>query len=204
MLRCLLILLPLMFVPHVVSKGIRCTDAKGPLPTIKHCNELTEAIDMLSRLPGENNMRAWGRRLPTTDLTQNLPKVFWIAGRGPTTCAVHVDVDEDDYFAVDDFRVRSVGMAAGRVVAQCLVARGKIGLAYPGQGHVYVRIVRTDTPFELNVVDPSRVQSLALPNSTDTLQIATAPSGILTSGMLTTLGGQSARNFTRAGFRVEK
>ena len=87
-------------------------------------------------------MKAWGRRLPTTDDTQKVPKVFWIAGRGPTTCAIHVDVDSYDLWAVDDFRLRDVATAAEEVVAQCLVAKSKVGLAYPAgpDGHVHAKV----------------------------------------------------------------
>ena len=88
-------------------------------------------------------MRAWGRRLPTTADTQKVPKVFWISGRGPTTCAVHVDVDAYHPWAVDDFRLSDVAAAGEQVVAQCLIARGKIGLAYPAgmDGHVYAKVI---------------------------------------------------------------
>ena len=89
-------------------------------------------------------MKAWGRRLPTTLETQKVPKVFWISGRGPTTCAIHVDVDAYDLFAVDDFRLSDVASAGEEVVAQCLSAKSKIGLAYPagpdGNVHAQVRI----------------------------------------------------------------
>ena len=87
-------------------------------------------------------MKAWGRNLPTTLDTQKVPKVFWISGRGPTTCAVHVDVDAYIPWAVDDFRVSDVAAAGGQVLAECLVARSKIGLAYPAgvDGHVYAKV----------------------------------------------------------------
>ena len=87
-------------------------------------------------------MRAWGRGLPTTADTQKVPKVFWISGRGPTTCAVHVDVDAYIPWAVDDFRLSDVAAAGEQVLAQCLMARNKIGLEYPAglDGHVYAKV----------------------------------------------------------------
>ena len=87
-------------------------------------------------------MKAWGRNLPTTDTTQNLPKVFWIAGPGPTTCAIHVDVDSYNVWAVDNFRLSDVAFAADNVIAQCLIPKGKIGLAYPAgpDGHVHAKV----------------------------------------------------------------
>ena len=76
-------------------------------------------------------MRAWGRRLPTTRDTQSVPKIFWIAGRGPITCAIHVDVDAFDPLAVDDFRLADVASAGDDVIAQCLATQRKVGWAYP-------------------------------------------------------------------------
>ena len=87
-------------------------------------------------------MKAWGRRLPSTLDTQKVPKVFWISGRGPTTCAIHVDVDSYDLWAVDDFRLADVASAGEEVVVQCLTAKGKVGLAYPAgaDGHVHAKV----------------------------------------------------------------
>ena len=120
-----------------------CTSARGLLPTISDCKDIAEAIHWLSRLPNENNMKAWGRGLPSTLDTEKVPKVFWISGRGPTTCAVHVDVDAYDTLAVDDFRVSDVASAADEVIAQCLVKKSKVGLAYPAgmDGHVHAKVI---------------------------------------------------------------
>ena len=87
-------------------------------------------------------MKAWGRRLPTTDDTQKVPKLFWIGGRGPVTCAVHVDVDDYDPIAVDNFRLSDVAAAAEDVIAQCLIPKGKVGLAYPAgpDGYVHAKV----------------------------------------------------------------
>lgn len=120
-------------------------------------------------------MKAWGRRLPTTFDTQKVPKVFWISGRGPTTCAVHVDVDAYDLWAVDDFRLADVASAGEEVVAQCLSPRRMVGLAYPAgpDGLVHAKIVRTDSPFDLESFNQSDVQSFALPGAMEILQVAT-------------------------------
>lgn len=127
---------------YTYSQAAICTAARGLLPTISDCNELIEAITWLSRIPGENNMKAWGRRLPTSLDTQKVPKVFWISGRGPTTCAIHIDVDPYDLWAVDDFRLADVATVGEEVVAQCLSAKNKVGLAYPAgaDGHVHAKV----------------------------------------------------------------
>ncbi len=143
MFQISLLLLSASFSIYTLSQAAICTAARGPLPTVKDCNDLTDAIRWLSSLPNENNVKAWGRRLPTTLDTQKVPKVFWISGRGPTTCAVHVDVDPYDLWAVDNFRLSDVASAGEEVVAQCLSAKSKVGLAYPagpdGEVHAKVR-----------------------------------------------------------------
>lgn len=152
---------------------MECLPPRGALPTVKDCRDLTNAILYLASLPGENNMKTWGRRLPSTPDTQKVPKIYWIVGRGPTTCAVHVDVNADDIFAVDTFRVSTVGMAAERIVDRCLVGEGQIGLEYPGvERYVYAKIVRTDAPLFFDLLGDSDVQSLPLLNGTGVLQSA--------------------------------
>ena len=53
-----------------------------------------------------------------------------------------MDVDAYDLFAIDDFRLSDVASAGKEVVAQCLVAKGKIGLAYPAgpDGNVHAKV----------------------------------------------------------------
>lgn len=153
MFRFPLLLLYTSFTICTHSQAAICTNSRGPLPTIKDCNDIAEAVNYLSRLPGENYKKAWGRWLPTTPDTEKLPKVFWISGRGPTTCAINVDVDAYDTLAVDDFRVSDVASAAEEVIAECLLPRRKVGLAYPAgaDGHVHAR-VRTISIVNLGTV----------------------------------------------------
>ncbi|CAF9930353.1 hypothetical protein IMSHALPRED_008149 [Imshaugia aleurites] len=185
---------------YTFTQAAICTTAPSLLPTVSDCNDLTGAINWLSSLPGENTMKAWGRRLPTTDDTQKVPKVFWIAGRGPTTCAIHVDVDSYDLWAVDDFRLRDVATAAEEVVAQCLVAKSKVGLAYPAgpDGHVHAKVVRTDSPFALESFNQSDVQRFAMPGTVETLQVASVD-----LAMLISLGFHAASNGTVNIVRAE-
>lgn len=136
------LLLCTSFTIYALSQAAICTPARGLLPTVGDCKDLIDAIAWLSRMPDENNMKAWSRRLPTTLDTQKVPKVFWISGRGPTTCEVRVDVDSYDLFAVDDFRLADVASAGEEVVAQCLSPRRMVGLAYPAgpDGHVHAKV----------------------------------------------------------------
>lgn len=142
MFRFALLLLSIWFTVYTRSRAAICTSGSAPLPTLTDCQDIAEAVRWLSRLPGENEMKAWGRRLPTTDATQKVPKVFWISGRGPVTCAIHVDVDAYDLWAIDDFRLSDVASAAEEVIAHCLLERRQVGLAYPAgaDGHVHAKV----------------------------------------------------------------
>ena len=170
MAQCLLLLL-LFLLPR--SLQTECYHARSALPILLHCEELAEAIDYLSRRPGENDIMAWGRRLPTTRHTQKLPKVYWISGRGPSTCAIHIDVNPTDYFAVDSFNQSRVASCASRVVQQCLAQQGLLGLDYPtAEEHVYVKVVRSDSPMLLDTLGAHEVENVALPDSMNVLHVA--------------------------------
>ncbi|KAF6235280.1 hypothetical protein HO173_006474 [Letharia columbiana] len=200
MFQSSLLLLFAPFTIYTLSQAAICTPAPGLLPTVSDCTDLLEAISWLSRMPGENNMKAWGRRLPTTLDTQKVPKVYWISGRGPTTCAVHVDVDSYDLWAVDDFRLADVASAGEEVVAQCLSAKSKVGLAYPAgaDGLVHAKVVRTDSPFGLESFNQSDVQRFALPGTVEALQAATVD-----PAMLILLGFHPLSNVTANMLRVD-
>ena len=144
------------FANYTLSRVAICTSAPSLLPTINDCKDIAEAISWLSRMPDENNMKAWGRRLPTTLDTQNVPKVVWLSGRGPTTCAIHVDVDAYDTFAIDDFRLSDVALAAKDVIDQCLIAKRKVGLAYPAgaDGHVHAKVRTSRKGTIISIIRP--------------------------------------------------
>ena len=125
--------LPLLASLCTVAQCLRCIPPPGAPPTFPDCRDLTNAIAYASRLPGENVLKSWGRNLPTTPDTVRLPRIYWLRNQGPTTCAVHVDVSAEDYFAVDEFKLEDVGAAAERVVAQCLMRLSQIGFSYPGR-----------------------------------------------------------------------
>lgn len=172
MFKFLLFLL-LLVVNLPSSLEVECFHARSALPILSHCQDITDAIAYLSRMPGENDLRAWGRRLPTSQYTEKLPKVYWLSGRGPTTCAVQVDVNPTNYFAVDSFRQSNVSVCAARVVDQCLARQRRIGLDYPTQKeYVYVKIVRSDSPLQLNVLGTYEVGNVSLPGTTSVLHVA--------------------------------
>ncbi len=170
---------------YTVAKCLRCIAPPGALPTLPDCRDLTNAIAYVSHLPGENDLKTWGRLLPETPDTVNLPRVYWVSGQGPTTCAVQVDVSADDYLAVDEFRLRSVGVAAEEVVAQCLLRLRQIGISYPRPSQrVYAKVIRTDNPFLSELRRISTVQSLRIPNTTNLLQSVSVSSSVNTTSLI--------------------
>lgn len=166
------------------SLEIECFHARSALPYISHCQDLNNAIAWLARMPGENDVRAWGRHLPTTAETQKIPKLYFIDGPAiSTTCTVKVDVDRTDSFAVDSFRLSDVAAASARVVDDCLVRQRLIGLDYPSEaGHVYVKIMRTDAPGELKLPRRFDMQNLSLPNSASVLHIVSGDAAMKETG----------------------
>jgi len=96
-------------------------------------------------------------------------------------------VNPTDTFAVDTFRQRSVGLAAERIVDQCLIRQRLIGLDWPSAAqHVYAKIVRTDAPYGLMSLGGFEVQkNVSLPNTTSVLQIVTGSlENLVTGGSL--------------------
>lgn len=123
-----------------------CFPPPGIRPISRDCRTLILGLKELSLLPHENHLQRWGRHLPTTALrTVHLPKWYWLdeGPQPPTTCAVVVDVDGIDFFAVDTFRLKDVAAAAQTVYAQCLSQRDQLGLEFPSEeAHVYAKVVR--------------------------------------------------------------
>lgn len=185
MVQSLFIFLVLTIL-YQISLGTECFHARAALPVSFHCQDLIEAIAYLSRIPGENDVRSWGRRLPTELHTMKVPKSYWIAGRGPSTCAVHVDVNPANLFAVDSFRQSDVGQSAARVVENCLIRQRLIGLDYPTElKHVYVKVVRSDSPLTLGISGTHHVESILLPDTAGVLHIATGDVVISSGGRTT-------------------
>ena len=178
----LLLLFPLI----LPSQGTQttCFPAPRALPNLFHCRELASAIAWLAHRPGEDGLKSWGRRLPTAAETENLPKTYYIVGAVlPTTCAVQVDVDRTDPLAVDAFWQRDVAASVETVVDRCLLRRRLVGLDYPGEAeHVYVMILRTDVPIQLEFPPAHDVQNVTLPGDAGVLRIVTGHSVIYGAG----------------------
>ena len=142
----LFIALFLHFFP--VASAVICFSSHHILPTSKDCHELIDALEFLARYPPYNLPMTWSRHVEDTSSNRKLPKDYWLQGRGPSTCAIHIDAVPWNVDAEESFQLKSVANLGEVLVEQCVVRRRQLGLAYPGiRELVQVRIVRTDAPW---------------------------------------------------------
>ncbi|KAL8922466.1 MAG: hypothetical protein Q9208_005188 [Pyrenodesmia sp. 3 TL-2023] len=141
----------------------------GALPILEHCNELVHALTIACRLPHQNEPKTWGRGLPSSIHSEHLPKVYWLPGRGPQSCALSLDVDPLHPHAIEVFGLTAIRVAAARIVNICLVGRNQIGRDRLGStGKVVGKLVRTDGPLMLPLMgEEGDVQSLRIPGIGD-------------------------------------
>lgn len=122
------------------------------LPLMAHCENLIGALFYASHLPQYNDVQLWGRGLPSDAHTESLPKIYWLAGRGPQTCAIDLDADPLHPDARETFRLLAVGIAGARIQELCLKTRGQIGQEQLGlTGQVIAKLVRSDSPHLLRM-----------------------------------------------------
>ncbi|KAL8953261.1 MAG: hypothetical protein Q9222_000866 [Ikaeria aurantiellina] len=135
----------LLFILHH-SLAATCNPPRGGvLPLMPHCTELVHKILDISRSPHGMAIKEWGRTLDNTPTTVHLPKTYWIAGDGPRTCAVLVDVDSHNPTAVERFNLGELGHAAEHVENWCLFRKSQVGAERVGVGKkVEVRLERAD------------------------------------------------------------
>ncbi len=151
----LLFLLLLLHYCHAVSCN---PPPSGIMPLIADCTEVVQRILDIARLPGAAASKEWGRKLNNTDTTVHLPKTYWIAGAGPKTCAVYVDIAKGHPpGAVERFGFQELGHAAERVLDVCLAGKGEVGEERVGaERGVGVRLARVNRGF-LNAAGRTRV-----------------------------------------------
>lgn len=119
----------------------------GPLPVPHHCQILVNGLAYASTLPDGKISKKWGRGLPNTANTMNLPKVFWLSRRGPSTCALDLDVIPSDLSAAENFTLTNVATVAERLLSVCLYGRSQIGTELLGDTkRVMAKLVRADAP----------------------------------------------------------
>ena len=133
--------------------------------------DLTNAIDYAAHLPGGSVFKDWGRGLPSAGQTEKLPKVYWLAGRGPTTCAFQLDVIPSEPTAVERFGLFAIAIAAEKILRICMLGRSQVGSELLGENKaVSITMVRTDAP-RLGYWKGSWIETLALENGIE-LQVA--------------------------------
>lgn len=140
------------------TRSYICTSPHGILPMPKDCHELIDAIEVLSHIHPFDTPKLWSRHVEDSVSAQKLPKDYWLQGRGPSTCAIHVDVIPfGDLNAQDTFPFQSLATVGEIVVEQCLIRRRELGLAYPGaRENIQAKIIRTDAPWRKSKVSMVR------------------------------------------------
>ncbi|KAL8861914.1 MAG: hypothetical protein Q9178_001783 [Gyalolechia marmorata] len=137
----------LLALPFTSSLDCYPAPIRGQLPILDHCQELVYALTYASGLPANLKAKEWGRGLRSTDFTEHLPKVYWLPGRGPQTCAVSLDVDPLYPEAREVFKLADIAVAATRIINLCLIGRRQVGRDFLGPtGKVIGKLVRTDAP----------------------------------------------------------
>lgn len=139
------------------------------LPIPAHCRDLAGALTYAASLPRGNDLKKWGRSLPSAGATENLPKIYWLAGRGPTTCAVELDAVPTNPDAVEEFGLKVVAEAAAMIVNICVYGQSRVGneTLGPTKG-VVAELRRTDTP-RFRIWHKGEFERLALANGAELL-----------------------------------
>lgn len=145
----LILAITLLSTP-ITAVSMICYSPTSLLPLTSDCDALMRALVFISHLPSESSPKTWGRRLHDTASTQSLPKILYYHEEhtpGFSTCAVEVDVNPTDVWAVETFTLARVAFAAESIVHKCLDDNRLVGLATLGQtGKVQARIFRTNRP----------------------------------------------------------
>ena len=141
----------------------------GPLPVPAHCQILVNGLAYASTLPDGKVFKDWGRGLPNTATTMKLPKVFWLSRRGPSTCALDLDVIPSDLSAVENFTLKDVATVAERILSVCLYGRSQVGTELLGDTkRVMAKLVRADMP-RIRKWKQGNLERLALRNGVELL-----------------------------------
>lgn len=108
------------------SSALECFS--GSLPNLQDCQILIAALNDLSRMPGQNDPKEYGRTMQSDIYSEKIPKVYYLSGPEDYNCAIYVDVRIADYYAIDTFRLGDLARAANAVFILCLVNEGKLGM----------------------------------------------------------------------------
>ena len=126
MLRYRGLLLTVAFCLYSTALAVECFP--GVLPDRMDCQILISALFRLSRLPGQNDPKEYGRTVHSDMYAEKIPKIYYLHGPEEYNCAILVDVDDADYYAVDTFRIEDVAVVGNTIFVNCLLSQAKIGL----------------------------------------------------------------------------
>ncbi|KAL8779903.1 MAG: hypothetical protein Q9213_006725 [Squamulea squamosa] len=136
----------------------------GQLPILAHCEDLVRAMFYGSYLPPNNKVKTWGQGLHSDEMTESLPKVYWLAGRGPATCVLDLNADPRYPFAREAFTLRDVAIKGEHITTACLERRAQIGRDFLGEtSKVVANIVRSDSPRVLRGIQREAVETYTIP-----------------------------------------
>ena len=182
-----------LFSLYSPSLSVQCYDAPIALPGYGDCNVLLQGILYLSRLPGENLPKQWGRNLTTGLNVEHLPKLYWLDGPEKYDCGIRVDGISQ--YATETFKVEAIYYSGSRLVLHCLAMRRQLGIDWPGLTHqVTANLIWTGEPGSLDLLNGSDVQRVPLPNRTNVLMSASIASTDSDSGMIEF--GEGALNYS--------
>ena len=119
-------LLTITFCLFSTSSALQCYT--GSLPNLQHCQILLDALYQLSHIPGQNDPKEYGRTMQTDRYSEKIPRVYYLAGPENYNCALYIDVEITDFYAVDTFRLEDLARAASTIFNVCLVNLGKLGM----------------------------------------------------------------------------
>ena len=125
MLRYRELLFTVAFCLYSTSLALECYT--GNLPNFFDCEALIGALFQLSRMPGQDEPKEYGRTMDSDIFSEKIPKLIHLYGPEEYNCGILLDVDDADYYAVDTFRIADVAAVANTIFAYCLVARAKLG-----------------------------------------------------------------------------
>ncbi|KAL9606009.1 MAG: hypothetical protein Q9179_000797 [Wetmoreana sp. 5 TL-2023] len=170
--------LVLLFILHI-ALSLRCypPPAGNHLPTLGHCQELVLRMLHASFMPHVNEPKTYGRGLQNEGAMESLPKIYWLGGLGPSTCAVHLDADNNFPDARETFRFQDLALAARKTVNVCLEGRRYLGSDSLGfTHHVVAKIVRAPSALWLQSSEGLKVLS-AVPEKGELLATNTMSNG---------------------------
>ncbi len=119
-------LLTVTFCLYSTSLATECFS--GDLPSIQDCQILVMTLYRLAHMPGQDEPKEYGRTMETDIYSEKIPKSYFLDGPENYNCAIYLDVNADDYYAVDTFRLEDIAVAANTVLGHCIIARGQLGL----------------------------------------------------------------------------